>query len=674
MMLDGFSVDQSMSASQSLGKNTSTVITHSTSASGEVAGFETLGQVSGSQDQINSWYLNFARNARVPYKLGPLEVTTLEWHHLYQTPLPIVGGSRQIKGAGIGNYPVTLPHTFDAHDFEGELLPGWEVELYHNDILVGRQDTPQNGRYHFKDLPLLYGANRFRLDFYGPAGEERSIFRSFQIAGSLVPENETYYRASAGYDTSNNPSISLKAERGLKKGLAAGLAVSRMRINGDTDERTFLVGNVNGYTTNLQYNVSAVKNDENGYAAEADIRLPLDRVLAGLRFTTLNEFRSDLFNRTTTSNLLTQRITASASFPFFFYRTWGSRWELKRNLYESGTDEYEFLNRISTQFRNLSFHHELTITRAAINSWQGKPTVYYRFLPNRLKLGATYGDSGVSSAEIQYRRKLSRTNVAWVSARRDFVSNIIDANASINQQINKWNLGLTIGANNQDNYSIGLTLGCSLSVDSRTRTTHMNTYEQARQGAASIAVFQDANYNLVRDEGELPVQRAQINVHQRNETYHTDDQGAAYVPNLDPHQPVDIQLSTKTFNNIYEFPLIKGTRLWPRKGKTLRVDIPVGILGDADGIVETSSGDQVIRPNRISLELVNWLGKVQATTKPDSSGFYTFERIPPGAYTIRVPLKVRNELGIATEPADQDLFISKDGDSVSGRDFILKKR
>ncbi len=72
-------------------------------------------------------------------------------------------------GALISSYPIGRQIEYDRHRFIGDLLPGWEVELYRNNALIGYQQTPSTDSM-IQDVPLLFGSNHFRLVFYGPGG------------------------------------------------------------------------------------------------------------------------------------------------------------------------------------------------------------------------------------------------------------------------------------------------------------------------------------------------------------------------------------------------------------------------------------------------------------------------------------------------------------------------
>ena len=59
------------------------------------------------------------------------------------------------NGATLSNRPLNPPTRFDRHSLQGDLPPGWDVELYFNDGLVAFQQSRPDGKYNFADLPLV---------------------------------------------------------------------------------------------------------------------------------------------------------------------------------------------------------------------------------------------------------------------------------------------------------------------------------------------------------------------------------------------------------------------------------------------------------------------------------------------------------------------------------------
>jgi len=129
--------------------------------------------------------------------LGPLRARSLMFGSAVSVPSVAHIASRSPTGKGLGLMlsirPITQPTRFDRHTLQGDLPPGWDVELYFNEALVGFQTSRADGRYSFDDQPLVYGPNEFRLVFHGPLGQQRVERQRFLLEQSGAPPGAFYY-------------------------------------------------------------------------------------------------------------------------------------------------------------------------------------------------------------------------------------------------------------------------------------------------------------------------------------------------------------------------------------------------------------------------------------------------------------------------------------------------
>ncbi|NEX92939.1 hypothetical protein, partial [Caulobacter sp. 17J65-9] len=123
-------------------------------------------------------------------------------------------GARSAGGRGgfFTTAPLEAADVFDGLDLRGDLPPGYEVELYVNDVLRGSQSAPVAGRYEFNDVPLAFGGNVLRLVFYGPRGERREEVRRINYGQGRTPKGRLY--ASFGAVQQNVPVVELDSVGG----------------------------------------------------------------------------------------------------------------------------------------------------------------------------------------------------------------------------------------------------------------------------------------------------------------------------------------------------------------------------------------------------------------------------------------------------------------------------
>ena len=126
--------------------------------------------------------------------LGFMGATEFGFGHVAEPRMNLITVSGEIEpGVRVSNFPLNRQQEFDRHRFRGDLQPAWEVELYRNNALIGYQPTAVDGQYDFKDVPLLFGSNHFRLVFYGPQGQIREENQHFELGQSLTQPGKHYY-------------------------------------------------------------------------------------------------------------------------------------------------------------------------------------------------------------------------------------------------------------------------------------------------------------------------------------------------------------------------------------------------------------------------------------------------------------------------------------------------
>lgn len=144
--------------------------------------------------------------------LGFMGATHYSFVHVSTPSIDFISANKSgIPGVNVSNYPLKRQTHFDKHTFEGELLPGWEVELYHNNALIAYQEKPQDGQYKFADIPLLFGHNYFKLVFYGPLGESREETHRFSLTGELVRPGSYYYHIAVAEEEGSDNKRSWKS-------------------------------------------------------------------------------------------------------------------------------------------------------------------------------------------------------------------------------------------------------------------------------------------------------------------------------------------------------------------------------------------------------------------------------------------------------------------------------
>ena len=137
----------------------------------------------------------------------------------------IVPGARRarvLRGFELTNAPYLRPAAFGQEALDGNLPPGWEVDLYQDRQLLGYTSADAAGRYEL-DMPLQYGSNPVELLAYGPHGEVVRWRRTVQVPSDRLQAGRFEYAASGGACRGEpcSAALSLSARYGISSWLTA---------------------------------------------------------------------------------------------------------------------------------------------------------------------------------------------------------------------------------------------------------------------------------------------------------------------------------------------------------------------------------------------------------------------------------------------------------------------
>ncbi|WP_293898884.1 hypothetical protein [Phenylobacterium sp.] len=125
--------------------------------------------------------------------LGPLHAREVTAGDTFTPGLSI--GPRSIGGRGFSfsTAPLEQTNIFNRIDLRGELPPGFDVELYANDVLKGSTNQSVNGRFEFLGVPLSPGLNVLRLVTYGTRGERTEEVQVVNVGAALLRPHEAQF-------------------------------------------------------------------------------------------------------------------------------------------------------------------------------------------------------------------------------------------------------------------------------------------------------------------------------------------------------------------------------------------------------------------------------------------------------------------------------------------------
>ncbi|HEU4651847.1 MAG TPA: hypothetical protein VFS49_10575 [Croceibacterium sp.] len=170
----------------------------------------------------------------------------------------------------------------------------------------------------------------------------------------------------------------------------------------------------------------------------------------------------------------------------------------------------------------------------------------------------------------------------------------------------------------------------------------MSGEKLAQHGLAAVSVFLDEDGDGHRSAGEQALEGVGITAGAYGSAEPTDARGHAFVEGLQPYAKVLVSIDESTLSDPYLMPRGKGLVVTPRPGVAAVLELPVSPTGEVEGELIAPDDRQI--PG-VELELVGPDGAVAARAMSEYDGFFLFERVPYGRYTLKVSAKSEQVLG-----------------------------
>ena len=654
---------------------------YSTYATGDLAQHEASLYFSGN-DEDKSDEFRFTLGRKNPYGelLGGLNATEYAVGHVVEPRVDLINEPSSIEaGFTLSNAPLDRQSEFDRHRFIGPLLPGWEVELYRNNVLIGYQAAPINGQYDFADVPLLLGSNYFRLEFYGPQGQTRTEETRFDLNQSLTEEGEHYYRATATEDEIDGGRALLQYDAGIARRLSLSATLASIPLD-DIGERTqhlYSSVGLRTYWENFFVTADFIDDTESGDATKLSLQTRFGDVIFGITETWLNEFFSEEFRPTDIE--LSRRSEYRVDFaiaPGALPRIPVS-FEYTRDEYAAGGELTRLENLVSLNVRgfaisNLLTRQEITnqetITTGALGLSTNydhirlRGTVNYELDPEDeftdVLLTADPGSIG------EYRISLGLNH--------SLENDLTEYSVSANKSEGRYNLSLGARYNTDDEVTLDASLTVGFGREPRSGSYSADARSLANTGAASLRAFVDTNQDGIFNEGDEPIPDIGFRVGGGYTYQRTDEAGVAFLTGLPVHRPLNITVAPETIGDPLWTVAQEGVSVVPRPGHAIQLDFPVFVSGEIDGTVYVARDGRQLGAGRVIVELVDSRGRVVQTTRTAFDGFYVLTRIPFGRYSLRISPKQQEDLGQRARTI-RNVVVDNDSLFQYGRDFVLRK-
>ena len=605
--------------------------------------------------------------------LGPLDATDFQFGDIATSSMPLGLRGQAGRGAYITNRPFQNASVFEPIDLRGVLPNGYEVELYRNDILVGSIASATNDQYEFLEVPVDYGLNVFRLVFYGPQGQRREEVRRVTIGDGRLATGQFEYDVGIVQRGENvlgvrgpnfNPIEgfgSWQAATRLSYGLNSKITVVGSLAYFDQDEGALSVA-----TAGLRTGIGAL-------ALRTDSALGSDgssahgigiggRLMGGSfslsHFEYGGGFRDEIRRNTRDPLRRATELDFNGSIKLSGQAIPLAA-RLRHTEFADGRSITDAILRSSYRFSGVVVSNTAEYSRNTILGGLAGASSFSQLIGNfdlttfrrsKVQMRASVGYSLLQGAEItnvsgDLAYQLDNRTFISGQAFHSFQTGEFGFGASAAREFDKFTLALDGNyAFEQKSYSVALRFGFTFGRDPLKRGLFMAPPGLASAGAVSLRAFQDMDGDGIFSAGDVPLEDVNFSVF--NNTATTDQHGMARLTRLGNGNPVAVQVDPSSLPDIAMAPASRGVQIVPRSGRFHVMDFPIVALSEIEGTISFQGTQEARGVSGLRLLLLDSAGKIAGATRTERGGFYFFEQIKPGTFTLALDPKQAERLGI----------------------------
>lgn len=609
--------------------------------------------------------------------LGPLRAREVAFGHVVSPELPLLSASELNAGVSISSYPLNEPDEFDTHTFRGNVPPGWDVELYRNDTLVDYQPASAEGLYEFRDTPLLFGLNQFRLVFHGPHGERREQRQVFNVGPAMLQPGQNVYRLCWNKQETGGTRVLLQSDWGVADNLSLGGSLVKLDLLGDAHE----YGSVSarGYWSDLYGRLDTTIDTDGGWATKLGLQTRLGRATLTLQHTLARDFQSEYFRPNTdqvegSTQLRLDNLRLPRSM-----RLLPANLEYSREARASGRTTTRIVSRLSSAAPRTRVSNYLRWEQSSgggaesTDTLDGSLLASWRARRRQIRGELTYGlspSTTLRSASVTWESYLTEGRTLGLGLQQSLEEDDTRFLARYDWTHQPVYYGIAGTYSTNGTLEFGMRLSSFLGRDGRSGRWEAKARGSADQGAVSALVWLDVNRDGICNPSEERIPGVGFFVNGVSHQAVTQADGIAFIGGMSSYQPTDISISSDTLEDPLWVPSSVGVRITPRPGVAQAVNFPVVATAEVTGTVRIRRATGVVEAAGVLVELVDEQGAVENVFRSAYDGFFDITHVAPGRYTLRV--NVEHAAKLQVKPAEREFVIPEEGGFVDGIDLTLE--
>ena len=671
-------------------KATSTSHSAITSLQGQLLNHDAYLLTSVDNDRkLSSIITRFSKRSENPTLLGPLQARSYAFGDINTISVPLIQDRKRELGARISNTPL-INTQFQTIDINGDAIPGWDVELYRNNIFIDSQIVLSTGEYRFPDVQLFGGDNKFEVFFYGNQGEIRVKEISLPVTSELLLAQDKTYEVS----------VSLRDTQTYQKNRREPFSLENINVAGRYNK---VIGN---FLTYFGVNTQKIDNKNNLYAgagftrtfsktivdgnfainteAATSAQITARRTIKEWDIATRALIESDDFSPTSQNSDGLYQLNVSAQRAFKPTETSRLNVLSSAGYTANNNGSTQINSQISTglQIKNINLSNNINYN--SFKDTSGHVTNNLRdTVALRLSKGRFFARSGINF-DILPEKKFDSVFSRISYYPNNKFSTDLNLNYDIDDQYKRARLNLNytndyfrtspfVEYDSNDDLKLGLYVNFGIidtPYDNSLKFTHKS---MTGKGLVSSFVYHDKNGNKEFDADDEALADVVVESYNTRRRVKTNDTGHSLMQDLPINIATDIYVDETTLPDSFMISGFKGASILPNPGEITELEFPIHMAGEIDGTISIAEDDNSSSPAKkaiIDLHPLDHQNKEIIQSKAALDGFYVASYIPPGRYLMHLNQESVAKYDAAA-PAPEIVDIGYNGDVLYGRDFTL---
>ena len=635
---------------------------------------------SSESNKIGS-FLRLSRTKASPYDKMPLGIAHYSLGDVGLTQDSFKSQNDRGIGAVFYSEQVVKTRKFGSTFVEGNAIPGWEVELYHDGYFISKLQVDDSGFFRFDDLETHYGVNKFKLKLYGPFGEEEIREEILNINGNRLKKGQHTFDGgfveSGGLllggsleDGLSLNSYMFNYDLGLSDSHQLGLSASHRNINELDVSDDFIGAKLQSSFHDLLINTEVMKQVNGGFAA---ILSGQGRFTDKHRYSVKYSYDKDFSSGGDTSNLSSSRLRASLNGVFTAGINFGYRFSTEQDLL--GENAKPNLNSsLGWNIAGLSYSTGLSLSPSYLGGYNSRARFSLSGSLKGLRLSSSVqydmGDgAGIDvingSIGYNFENGLNLNSQLVYSPNRSTNKWSVKTRSSWSLDKMMLNATLDLEENNDWNFSLGIRF--SLGYDHVNNRFNISRNGAYGGGTLDLNAFLDRNSNGILDSNDMALEGALFGPMSSWDNLPTGSTGRVVLQGLPINRPIGFYGNWKYGAT----PLVSSYNVYTHSGGYIQEDIPFTIKTDASGYVSTLVRGEFDSIGNIPVQLLNQEGDVIDRTITNFEGYYEFNGLIPGHYGFRVANEVLAIRKMESNPGVYSLSTPERGGYIEMGEFIL---